>query len=63
MTPEALEALEQLRQAFIAKHGREPGPDDLHKLLQTGQSRLPSHQDRFWRGFYFPRLRDMLKPL
>ena len=23
------EALEQLRQAFIAKHGREPGPDDL----------------------------------
>ena len=29
MTPEVREALEQLRQAFIAKHGREPGPDDL----------------------------------
>lgn len=29
MTPEVREALEQLRQAFISKHGREPGPDDL----------------------------------
>ena len=29
MTPEVREALEQLRQAFIAKYGREPGPDDL----------------------------------
>jgi hypothetical protein len=29
MTPEVREALRQLRQAFIAKHGREPGPDDL----------------------------------
>ena len=29
MTPEVREALEQLRQAFVAKHGREPGPDDL----------------------------------
>ena len=29
MTPEVQEALEQLRQAFIAEHGREPGPDDL----------------------------------
>src|SRR5262245_10238200 len=29
MTPEVREALEQLRQAFIAKDGREPGPDDL----------------------------------
>jgi hypothetical protein len=29
MTPEVQEALEQIRQAFIAKHGREPGPDDL----------------------------------
>src|SRR5262249_60068556 len=26
---EGREALEQLRQAFVAKHGREPGPDDL----------------------------------
>ena len=29
MTREVREALEQLRQAFVAKHGREPGPDDL----------------------------------
>jgi hypothetical protein len=29
MAPELKEALEQLRQAFVAKHGREPGPDDL----------------------------------
>jgi hypothetical protein len=29
MTPEVREALEQLRQAFVARHGREPGPDDL----------------------------------
>jgi hypothetical protein len=29
MTPEVRDALEQLRQAFVAKHGREPGPDDL----------------------------------
>ena len=28
MTPEVREALEQLRQAFVARHGREPGPDD-----------------------------------
>lgn len=27
MTPEVREALEQLRQEFIAKHGREPGPE------------------------------------
>jgi hypothetical protein len=29
MSPEVEEALHQLRQAFIAKHGREPGPDDF----------------------------------
>ena len=29
MTPQVREALEQLRQAFIARHGREPVPDDL----------------------------------
>jgi hypothetical protein len=29
MSPEVKEALGQLRQRFIAKHGREPGPDDL----------------------------------
>jgi hypothetical protein len=29
MSPEMLEVLEQLRQTFIAKHGREPGPDDM----------------------------------
>ena len=29
MTPEVRETLEQLRQAFVARHGREPGPDDL----------------------------------
>src|SRR5262249_24490894 len=29
MSPEVKEALEQLHQAFVAKHGREPGPDDL----------------------------------
>jgi hypothetical protein len=29
MTPEVREALEQLRQAFVAQHGREPGPNDL----------------------------------
>jgi hypothetical protein len=29
MSPEVREALEQLRQAFIDKNGREPGPDDL----------------------------------
>ena len=28
MTPEVREALEQLRQAFVARHGREPGPGD-----------------------------------
>ena len=28
-TPEVREALEQLRQAFVARYGREPGPDDL----------------------------------
>src|SRR5438874_7340491 len=28
MTPEVREALEQLRQAFVAKHGKEPEPDD-----------------------------------
>jgi hypothetical protein len=28
-SPEVQEPLEQLRQAFIAQHGREPGPDDL----------------------------------
>src|SRR5262245_27787865 len=28
MTPEVQEALEQLRQTFLQKHGREPGPDD-----------------------------------
>ena len=29
ISPEVREALEQLRQAFVARHGREPGPDDL----------------------------------
>ena len=29
ISPEVKEMLEQLRQAFIAKYGREPGPDDL----------------------------------
>ena len=29
VSPEVREALGQLRQAFIAKHGREPGPDDF----------------------------------
>jgi hypothetical protein len=29
MSPAVKQALEQLREAFIAKHGREPGPDDL----------------------------------
>jgi hypothetical protein len=29
MTPEVREALEYFRQAFVAKHGQEPGPDDL----------------------------------
>jgi hypothetical protein len=29
MSPEVREALGQLRQAFIARHGREPGPHDL----------------------------------
>ena len=29
MTPEMREALEQLRQAFLGEHGREPGPGDL----------------------------------
>jgi hypothetical protein len=28
MSPVVREALEQLRQAFIARHGREPAPDD-----------------------------------
>ena len=28
VSPEVREALEQLRQAFVARHGREPGPDD-----------------------------------
>jgi hypothetical protein len=28
MTLEVREALEQLRRAFVARHGREPGPDD-----------------------------------
>jgi hypothetical protein len=29
MSPEVEEVLHQLRQAFIAKHGREPGPEDF----------------------------------
>ena len=29
ISPEVKEVLEHLRQEFIAKHGREPGPDDL----------------------------------
>jgi hypothetical protein len=29
VSPEVREALAQLRQEFVAKHGREPGPDDL----------------------------------
>ena len=29
MSPDVQEALERLRQAFVARHGREPGPDDL----------------------------------
>src|SRR5262249_4418996 len=29
MSPEVKEGLEQFRQAFVAQHGREPGPDDL----------------------------------
>ena len=29
MTPEVREALEGLRQEFVARHGREPGPNDL----------------------------------
>src|SRR5262245_19344679 len=29
MSPAVREVLAQLRQAFIAKYGREPGPDDL----------------------------------
>src|SRR5262249_9857374 len=29
LSPEVREALEQLRQAFVARHGREPGPGDL----------------------------------
>src|SRR5262245_27336735 len=29
MRPEMREALEALRQAFVARHGREPGPGDL----------------------------------
>jgi hypothetical protein len=29
VTPEVQDALEQLRQAFVQKYGREPGPDDL----------------------------------
>jgi hypothetical protein len=29
MSPELKEVLEQLRQAFVAQYGREPGPDDL----------------------------------
>jgi hypothetical protein len=29
MSPEVQQVLEELRQAFVAKHGREPGPDDL----------------------------------
>jgi hypothetical protein len=28
ISPEMKEVLEQLRQDFVAKHGREPGPDD-----------------------------------
>ena len=28
MSPELREVLQQLREEFIAKHGREPGPDD-----------------------------------
>jgi len=28
LSPEVQEALEQLRQEFIAKHGRQPGPDE-----------------------------------
>jgi hypothetical protein len=29
LSPEVREVLEKVRQQFIAKHGREPGPDDL----------------------------------
>ena len=29
LSPEVQEVLQQFRQEFIAKHGREPGPDDL----------------------------------
>ena len=29
MTPEVREALDRLRQEFVARHGREPGPGDL----------------------------------
>jgi len=29
MPPEVREALDQLHQEFVTKHGREPGPDDL----------------------------------
>ena len=29
MSPEVREAMEQLRLAFVARHGREPGPHDL----------------------------------
>ncbi len=28
LSPEVKDVLEELRQAFIAKYGREPGPDD-----------------------------------
>ena len=46
MTPEVREGLEQLRQAFVAKNGREPGPDDLlfpdmpHPELGAGPRRF-----------------------
>jgi SEC-C motif len=51
MTPEVREALEQLRQAFIAKHGREPGPDDplfpdLPHPEHLGPGGLPSRSQR-----------------
>jgi hypothetical protein len=61
MTPEVREALEQLRQAFIARHGREPGPDDLlfpdlfasghgHKLGQWTEAQPGSPAPRLFPG-------------
>jgi hypothetical protein len=40
MTPEVREALEQLRQGFVARHGREPGPGDLLFLDMPHPERL-----------------------